>query len=183
MAPLVCRRLATFVSILFGFPLAMLGLRDSLNSLLSLGADGQARRTLGALALITATAIAVSDIGLVVGISGALLGAAITYIFPSLIFGAVLRQARTGKLRRRGGARSGSGSGSLEAAVDAAAASEGLEADAAAAASEVMDLEGDELDALASHGHSTPPLEALVFALVPLGVFLGVLGVWMTVAS
>jgi hypothetical protein len=100
-------------SILFGFPLAMLGLKDSCISLLetattappSRGAHPTApsRRpvhsflralctthqdalTLGLLSAVVIIAILVMDIGLVVGISGALLGSSIVYIFPALIF-------------------------------------------------------------------------------------------------
>ena len=97
-------RLATFVSILFGYPLAMVGLRDSASSVLETFAEAEnaptfARRvargavdspralTLSFLAFISAVAILLTDIGLVVGISGALLGAAIVYIFPALIYG------------------------------------------------------------------------------------------------
>ena len=97
-------RLATFVSILFGYPLAMVGLRDSASSVLETFAEAEnaptfARRvargavdspralTLSFLAFISAVAILLTDICLVVGISGALLGAAIVYIFPALIYG------------------------------------------------------------------------------------------------
>ena len=47
------------------------------------------------LALITAIAIAVPDIGPVVGVSGALLGAAIVYIYPPLIYAAACRHGPT----------------------------------------------------------------------------------------
>jgi len=110
-------RAATFASILFGFPLAMMGLKDSsislINTLIKPSKRGKPpkrseelqagintlRRGLGALAsthttvltlgllvAISAVAILVIDIGLVVGISGAVLGAAIVYIFPALIY-------------------------------------------------------------------------------------------------
>jgi amino acid permease len=135
-------RFATFASILFGFPLAMLGLKDSTVSLLqsaaSSGVLGQLMHklattwqdglTLGMLLIISTIAILVSDIGLVVGISGALLGAAIVYIFPALIYGRV-RQACTNDKR-------------------------GLDVEMVA-----------------------------TYALIPLGTFLGVLGVWMTLAG
>lgn len=96
-------RLATGVSILFGFPLAMVGLRDSAASVLEtlgestaapplLAAAARAAAaspralTLAFLAAISAVAILLTDIGIVVGLSGALLGASIVYIFPALIY-------------------------------------------------------------------------------------------------
>ena len=72
------------------------------------------------------------------GVSGALLGASIVYIFPALLYGAALRQ------RKEEAGEGGGGSSSL-------------------------------LPSSLS--------EALVFSLVPLGAFLGVLGIYMTVAG
>lgn len=84
----VLGRVATFASILFGFPLAMLGLKDSMISLLELPRHLIAPLTLSLLSVIALVAILVADIGLVVGISGALLGASLCYVFPALIYGA-----------------------------------------------------------------------------------------------
>lgn len=126
-------RLATGVSILFGYPLAMVGLRDSSISMLSTLAesdtlpessvillrsivDRPSAVTLCFLSIISCVAILVQDIGLVVGISGAVLGASIVYIYPALIYGCVSGQ----------------------------------------------------------------PLCSPIYLLVPLGIFLGVLGVWQT---
>jgi len=72
--------------------------------------------TLAFLSAISLIAILVQDIGFIVGVSGALLGAAIVYIYPALIYGAASGQS----------------------------------------------------------------IFAPVYALVPLGAFLGVLGVWQT---
>ena len=128
----VLGRVATFASILFGFPLAMLGLKDSLISLLDLPRSVVKPTTLGLLAFISTIAVLVKDIGLVVGISGALLGASIVYIFPALIYRAACTQSKSKADLAKGG--------------------------------------------------RIPPLEMLCFLLVPLGAFLGVLGVYMTVA-
>merc|ERR1711871_1221508 len=77
----VLGRLATFVSILFGFPLAMFGLKSSCASLLSSAANSapsfskdamrklasghQTGLTVSLLSLITLISVCVSDIGLV----------------------------------------------------------------------------------------------------------------------
>lgn len=149
----VLGRVATFVSILFGFPLAMLGLKDSLFSLLAIpntkGALGSLSThqlyTLVLLSVVATVAIAVSDIGIVVGVSGALLGAAIVYIFPALIYGSALRQRSAGGRRRQ--------------------------YDLGAHMSKGVDFDAD--------GQVTP-VELFIYALVPFGIFLGVLGVAMT---
>lgn len=100
----VLGRVATFVSILFGYPLAMVGLRESSSSVLlalsalrslppplasavRAAATNTKGLTIALLAIATAIAITLDDIGLVVGVSGALLGAAIVYVFPALIYG------------------------------------------------------------------------------------------------
>jgi len=99
-------RVATGASILFGFPLAMLGLRSAFvdmcaslstkitnkdsglkRALASVSAPGaRVPLVLSLLTLVTFVACTLTDIGVIVGVSGALLGAAVVYIFPSLIY-------------------------------------------------------------------------------------------------
>ncbi|KAL3927200.1 MAG: hypothetical protein SGPRY_002934 [Prymnesium sp.] len=92
-------RLATALSLIFGYPLAMVGLRDSSVSILESFANSRSRM------VITLIAVLLSDIGNVVGVSGALLGAvsfliifspfvfrSIVYIFPTLIYSKVKRK-------------------------------------------------------------------------------------------
>lgn len=127
----VVGRLATGLSIVFGYPLVMVGLRDSLCGLLANLADALGGRprvasgggggrgtadagggggvagalraaaapanrkplTLASLLIVTLVAVSVSDIGVVVGVSGAVLGAAIVYIYPALIYTRAARAA------------------------------------------------------------------------------------------
>ncbi len=54
--------------------------------------DARVPLTLCMLALITAIACIISDIGVVVGIAGALLGAAIVYTYPPIMYAAARRR-------------------------------------------------------------------------------------------
>ncbi len=135
----VVGRLATGASILFGYPLVMVGLRNAITGVCASlgGADDKTASpfrkamrglcpegarvplTLTLLGTITAIACTISDIGTIVGIAGALLGAAIVYTYPPLMYAAARR--------------------------------------------------------------ATPnPAPAAVYALVPLGAFLGILGTYVT---
>ena len=87
-APQVLGRVATGFSILFGFPLAMVGLRNSVVGERFAHADDSNRFMLvvSMLAVITFVAVTCTDIGVIVGVSGALLGALIVYIIPPLLY-------------------------------------------------------------------------------------------------
>ena len=102
--------LATGASILFGFPLSFCGVRqgivDTATAILNLGTvsnpilrraltiistsldtpGGWRVTTLLMLAGSTAIAIAAEDVGVVVGVSGAILGSSFIYILPSILY-------------------------------------------------------------------------------------------------
>ena len=91
----VLGRVATALSILFGYPLAFVGLRDSVGGLcrhwpqtLGWAAAPAARGplTVGLVAAATTAAVLLTDIGLVVGLTGAVMGSAIVYVVPACIF-------------------------------------------------------------------------------------------------
>jgi amino acid permease len=86
-------RLATGLSILFGFPLVACGARESIIGLASslgneaIGADKNHTTLVSTiLAFITTISCSVKDVSLVVGLTGAALGSFIVYICPPLIY-------------------------------------------------------------------------------------------------
>jgi len=82
-------RLAIGASIVFGYPLTFVGIRDGVLSLLGRKAPStrtQTVTTLVLLAVVSTLAVFLRDVGFVVSLGGALLGSCIIYIFPAIIF-------------------------------------------------------------------------------------------------
>jgi len=75
-------------SILFTFPLAFFGAKDGLRQLDNklLGPNSSEQRIVSIpLALITAIALLLDDVGLVISLTGAIMGSAVIYILPALM--------------------------------------------------------------------------------------------------
>jgi len=82
-------RLAIGASIVFGYPLTFVGIRDGVLDLLGKKNPSEKAQTITTLILLTVTstlAVFLRDVGFVVSFGGALLGSCIIYIFPALIF-------------------------------------------------------------------------------------------------
>lgn len=86
-------RVATWFSILFGFPLVMAGAREGLIGTASsfgfssVGADrNHFGLVTGLLAFVTFISCTVQDVSLVVGLTGAAMGSFIVYLCPSVIY-------------------------------------------------------------------------------------------------
>ena len=82
-------RLAIGASIVFGYPLTFVGIRDGVLNLLGNKNPSDKTQTITTLVLLTIVstlAVFLRDVGFVVSFGGALLGSCIIYIFPALIF-------------------------------------------------------------------------------------------------
>lgn len=82
-------RLAIGASIVFGYPLTFVGIRDGVLNLLGNKNPSDKTQTVTTLILLTIVstlAVFLRDVGFVVSFGGALLGSCIIYIFPALIF-------------------------------------------------------------------------------------------------
>ena len=81
-------RLGIGVSIIFSYPLNFLGLREGLLTMLKLDGNKQTTHwgaTLLLMALMNGTSLFLKDLGLVVGLGGAVLGSALVYILPAFM--------------------------------------------------------------------------------------------------
>jgi len=83
-------RLGIGMSIIFSYPLNFVGLREGILSGLGKTEEGKKTSvhvglTLALMVLMNGAALFVKDLGLVVGLGGAILGSALVYIFPALM--------------------------------------------------------------------------------------------------
>ena len=78
------------MSIIFSYPLNFVGLREGLLAFLGKSEDGKKTSvhvgvTLLLMCIMNGTALFVKDLGLVVGLGGAVLGSALVYILPAFM--------------------------------------------------------------------------------------------------
>lgn len=90
-------RIAVAISLIFSYPLAFTGCRDGFMDLAKVPVD---RRSPGLLNLVTVAllggvtslACSLTDVSFVLAFGGATLGNALTYVYPALMYQAVVRQ-------------------------------------------------------------------------------------------
>ena len=88
-------RVAVGSQIVFTYPFLHLGLRESTTSLLTAlfgKAPPRVPLSVGIIALVTALALRVTNLGLIAAVTGALVSTSIGYILPSLMLGQTLQR-------------------------------------------------------------------------------------------
>ena len=83
-------RLGISMSIIFSYPLNFVGLRDGVLSIAGKAEQGKKNSvhvaiTLALMLLMNGTSLFLKDLGLIVGLGGAILGSALVYIYPALM--------------------------------------------------------------------------------------------------
>lgn len=83
-------RLGIGMSIIFSYPLNFVGLRDGVLSIAGKAEQGKKNSvhvaiTLALMLLMNGTSLFIKDLGLIVGLGGAILGSALVYIYPALM--------------------------------------------------------------------------------------------------
>jgi amino acid permease len=89
-------RIAVAVSIVFSYPLAFVGVREGVFDLMNVPVAKRTdasvnRMTMSLLAAVTASALVVKDLSLVLALGGAVLGNALIFVFPSMMFRAAFK--------------------------------------------------------------------------------------------
>ena len=86
------------LSLIFSYPLLFVGTRDGLLDLLQVSATKRKNRafvkpfSMAVLIAITIMALFVKDLTLVASLSGAILGTALIFVYPSLMFRGVVKE-------------------------------------------------------------------------------------------
>lgn len=96
-------RIAVAISLLFSYPLAFTGCRDGFLDLAQVPVENRSSGmlnlvTISLLGIITTLACVLTDVSFVLAFGGATLGNLLTYVYPALMYRAVVRQQkRTGE--------------------------------------------------------------------------------------
>eukprot|EP00957_Ditylum_brightwellii_P173065 13175932-Ditylum_brightwellii.AAC.1 len=90
-------RIAVAVSLVFSYPLAFTGCRDGFMDIAKIPMEKRSAGTLNVVTLallgvITFCAITLTDVSFVLAFGGATLGNALTYVYPALMYRAVVKQ-------------------------------------------------------------------------------------------
>jgi hypothetical protein len=90
-------RVAVAVSLVFSYPLAFTGCRDGLLELLKVSPEQRTPMnlnllTVALLAVLTTLACILKDVSFVLAFGGATLGNALTYVYPALMYRAVVKE-------------------------------------------------------------------------------------------
>jgi hypothetical protein len=92
-------RIAVAVSLVFSYPLAFTGCRDGFMDLAKIPIEQRSSGvmnivTIALLSIITFMACQLTDVSFVLAFGGATLGNALTYVYPALMYRAVVRQQK-----------------------------------------------------------------------------------------
>jgi len=84
-------RIAVAASIVFSYPLTFVGVREGVFDLMNIPTAKRTkgavtRMTLAIMSVVTAGALVVKDLSLVLALGGAVLGNALIFVFPSMMF-------------------------------------------------------------------------------------------------
>jgi hypothetical protein len=90
-------RVAVAVSLVFSYPLAFTGCRDGFLDLAKIPVENRNASvlnlvTISLLGMVTVLACSLTDVSFVLAFGGATLGNALTYVYPALMYRAVVRQ-------------------------------------------------------------------------------------------
>jgi amino acid permease len=109
-------RIAVFVSLVFSYPLAFVGVRDGVLDMLKIEDRSNKKLnmlTVACLAGITGLALTLKDVSFVLAFGGATLGNALIYIFPALMFRGAVNKMKDAPQRLKNEVKFALGSATL----------------------------------------------------------------------